>query len=424
MNTKILLAKFSSALQWNSFFYVIYKVFSVALSFTLYGTLSTSMFSAWALLQSIVFLILLWLDCGFRKSIPRYCPEFAQHKHTHKTFIALVLSIQSIVLLLALPILWFVLPTFIAHKNFIPYALVMFAIGGISELFKSIYHAHFWQKQFNLLQTVCTLTEMICNFWYIFYVAPSVTNTQLVMFLFTTKIAASFGIIAGSLALLPQLFKSTKYLEKTTGTKTSALVKPFLEHSIMMWATTSIKSLSERNFLFPFLTNAFGPALANLFKVVHDGALFFQRIAIRILGSADTALLSYALVLNNTQTTYQQALIRLFRTIIAMIVPLACLSIGAFFFKSYALINNNMLLLFFVVAFGYMFEVLLSPYERVLEVKRRYRLLWVSYAPYVVGLTLLLVWPLSVSLVQWVFLVHTLRLIGSLLMAYFASKLS
>lgn len=423
MNTKTLFSKFSSAIQWNSFFYVIYKVFSVALSFTLYRVLSTSMFSAWATVQSVIFLILLWLDCGFRKSIPRYCPEFSQNNSTHKSFIFLVLSIQSLVLILALPLLWLLLPRFIIHKTFIIYALIMFLIGGISELFRTIYHAHFWQKQFNLLQTVCMLTEMTCNFLYIWYVAPTSSGIQLVTFLLITKIASSFGIIIGSIALLPSLIKQTVY-PKEKRIQKETLTRDFLEHSLVMWSTTCIKSLSERNFLFPFLTNAFGAVPANLFKVVHDGALFFQRIAIRVLGSADTALLSYALVShNNAQNTYQKALVRLFRTVILMIIPLTCVTIGTFLFKA-RIANQEMVLLFFVVSLGYMLEVLLSPYERVLEVKRRYRLLWVSYTPYICGIILLFACPLSVSLVQWVISVHTLRLIGSLLMAYFASRLA
>lgn len=412
MNKNILFSKFSNALQWNSFLYVIYKIFSVTLSLSLFYKLPPSMFSVWATTNSVIFLILLWLDCGFRKSIPRYCPEFAQQEKTHKQFIALALTLQSIVLMLGLPLVWYVLPQFVTHKGFIFYALILFAIGGISELFRTIYHAHFWQKQFNLLQAVCMLTEMICNFWFLAY---EHTETHIVTFLLTTKIASGTGVIIGSIALLPNLLKIKTYSEKKE-INTKKLIKNFLEHSFMMWAATCIKSLSERNFLFPFLTSAFGALPANLFKVVHDSALFFQRIAIRILGSADTALLSYALVLNDTQTVYKKALIRLFKTVIALIVPLTFLTIGAFFVKTH-MVTQEMLVLFFVVSIGYMLEVLLSPYERVLEVKRRYRLLWVSYAPYLLGLGVLIALPQAVSLVQWVVIVHALRLLSAILMA-------
>lgn len=382
------------------------------LSFSLYETLSPELFSAWATINSIVFLVLLWLDCGFRKSIPRYCPEFAQHKQTHKQFIALVLTVQSLVLAIGLPIMWFVFPCFITQKMFILYALALFLISGVSELFKTIYHAHFWQKQFNVLQAMCMITEMICNFWYLAYPHP---DTQIVTFLLTTKIASSIGVIIGSIALLPSLLQITTYSEKKAPSFKN-LTKAFLEHSFAMWAANCIKSLSERNFLFPFLTNAFGAMPANLFKVVHDGALFFQRIAIRILGSSDTALLSYALVLNDSQTVYQKAFIRLFKTVIALILPLTLLTISVFFIKTQAF-TQEMLLLFFVVALGYMFEVVLSPYERVLEVKRRYRLLWLSYAPYILGLSCLIALPQAVTLVQWIIIVHALRLLSAILMA-------
>ena len=412
MNKNTLFLKFTSAIQWNSFFYVIYKIFYVTLSFTLYKVLSTSMFSTWATIQSIVFLLALWLDCGFKKSIPRYCPEFSKNKIIHKNFIYTVLIIQSLVLAAALPLLWYLLQYFIIHKIFIIYAITLFAIHGMSELFKTIYHAHFWQKQFNLLQTVCMLTEMVCNFWYLMHAS---SDTQIVTFLLTTKIASSVGVIIGSIFLLPSLLQQTTYsIKKISNIK--QLKKEFFEHSFMMWSATCIKSLSERNFLFPFLTHTFGSLPANLFKVVHDGALFFQRTAIRVLGSADTALLSHALTLNNTQTLYKSAFKQLVRTVIVITLPLTVLSAGAFFLKTNAP-TQEMLVLFFVVAFGYMFEVLLSPYERALEVKRRYRLLWVSYAPYLFGLVFLFTWPLSFSLVQWIILVHLLRLLSALLMA-------
>jgi hypothetical protein len=418
MNSTKLFSKFTDAIQWNSFFYVIYKICYVTLSFTLYYRLSPSLFSAWALGNSLVFLILLWLDCGFRKSVPRYCPEFAKNKIIHKNFIYLILTVQGVVLLAALPILWFVFPYFITYKVLISYTLAMFTINGISELLRIIYHAHFWQKQFNILHTVCVLAEMALNFFFIAWYAPTVT---LIKYLFLSKILSGGAIIAGSITMLPSLLKDTTY-PGAMRINTKVQTRAFIEHSIVMWATTFIKSLSERNFLFPFLTQSIGAPSANLFKVAHDGALFFQRISIRILGTSDTALLSHVQVYNDTTQLYKKAFTRLLKTVAGLCIPLLYIGVLVFL-KRHQSIDQNILSIFFVVAIGYMLEVFLSPYERILEVKRRYLLLWYSYTPYAIGLTYLLVFTQqNFSLFWFVVSMHTFRLSGSLLMTYFAQK--
>ena len=78
MNTSThpLFRQFSSALAWNALAYTAHKSAFTIRTFLLYRFLSPSDFSTWATTNSALFLLLLWLDLGLRKSIPRYAPFF------------------------------------------------------------------------------------------------------------------------------------------------------------------------------------------------------------------------------------------------------------------------------------------------------------------------------------------------------------
>src|SRR5581483_10932205 len=70
----------------------------------LYRSLSVADFSTWANITSIIFLMLLWIDCGFRKSIPRFCPEFSRDKLLHKRFITYLILFYSTLLMISVPL--------------------------------------------------------------------------------------------------------------------------------------------------------------------------------------------------------------------------------------------------------------------------------------------------------------------------------
>lgn len=420
MSVKNIFSQFSSAIQWNSFFYIFYKFFNIALSFLLYHKLTEQLFSTWALVNSIVFLLLLWLDCGFKKSVPRYSPEFAQNKNLHKLFIYSVITVQIGVLILALPFLYMLLHYFDRFSILVFPVIGLFVINGTVEILRTLYHAHFWQKQFNTLQTFWLVLELSVNFLFIYFCPVSI---GLVLGFFITKIVASACTVLHGLYLLPGLLSRKKYSESSV-INAKQLTYQFIQHSAIMWAALCVKSLSERNFLFPLITSSLGPFQANLFKIAHDGALFFQRISIRIVGTADTALLASIQVYDNSRETFKKAFLKLFKTVTVICIPPLYIGTFIFFLRKQYAIDHRMLLLFFVVAIGYMLEIFLSPYERILEVKRRYKLLWISYIPYMAGFGYLLIAQQFqfMPLTLFVTLIHVLRLIGALLMAYFAQR--
>lgn len=426
MNTKKLFHQFSSALLWNGFFYTIYKVISVSLTCALFKHISTTEFSVWAHTQSLIFIVILFLDCGFRKSIPRFSPVFAQNKNAHKKFISSLLLLEMILLFfIGIPMIQalssFFIPPF--YYSFLKSYLITLFIGeGIISLFRLLYHAHFWQKPFNMLHTGVFLIETLCNFYVLFHRS---SQTEIISLLLMNKIIACGIVIFGSFSLLPYLYKNSDFTSQNTG---HFLYKKtflqFLKHSGFMWASTLIKSVTERNILFPYFTYALGTPVANTFKIAHDGALLFQRIALKTIGISDTALLAHTHVQKGTKSDFYLAFSELLKKVIVVCIPL--LIIGIITAHYNALLNQNYTTytLFLIVTIGYLCEIILSPFERVLETKQKYTLLWISYMPYIVGIIGLLYYNsfFPLSLVVSISFIHGLRLLSACLMTWYAYK--
>ena len=421
MNSMILLNKFSRGMVWNGIFYTIYKTLFLALSFTLYYKLSTDNFSTWGMINSSIFILLLWLNCGFKKSIPRYCPAFSKDKTVHKLFVKGLILFQSILLtFIGLPLLGWGISKFPHFISFKWYAFGIFVAEGMVTLLRLIYHAHFWQKQFNLLQTCCLLVEMMSNFYFIFYATSEIV---LIQFIFITKIISGIFITGISIIILPSLYRD-KFYPGSQKINIKKTIIDFVIHSFMMWATSFVKSLSERNILFPYLTLVLGPAIANLFKVAQDGALFFQRIALKTIGVTDTSLLSHIEEENKSTKIFKHAFLDLFKKVFLLCLPLLILTIIVVCYPIYFSLNHEIISLFALFSIGYLLEIVLSPFERVLETKREYKWLWLAYTPYLIYMIMSFTFIAvqRFSLVKFVALLQIFRFSGSFLMTIFSHK--
>ncbi len=420
MNSGRFFRAFTTAICWNALFYGIYKLCFIGLTFVLYHQLPSSYFSQWATANSLIFLLLLWLNCGFKKSIPRFAPIFSTNNAFHRKFIGFIIIIKAIILLLGIPLLIGVLQWFMPHLVFLPFIIGIFVSEGMCSLLLLIYHAHFWQKQFNLIQAFFLLLEMGINFVYLFYFNG--TPTDIVSFLFITKLLGNSGVCIFSLVLLPMLYKNT-YRVSHEPLDEKKITYAFIKHSFYMWLTVLLQSLSERNFLFPFITSVQGVTTANIFKVIHDAAIFFQRIAVQTIGVADTALLSYVEVTDNRISELRLAFTSLFKTIFLLSIPLLCLGI-LMFFKNHASLSTSSFILFLVIAIGSALEIILSPYARILEVKFCYKEIFLSYVPYTLCYSFLIIlYALkNISLLYFIIATHSIRIISSLSMVYFAKK--
>lgn len=420
MNSATIFAKFSQGVNWNGIFYSIYKTFTTLLSFALFKYLTTQDFSTWANINSIIFLALLWIDLGLRKSIPRYCPEFAKDKRAHQKFIRYLLIFQTILLTITTPLLIYILQKFTRLLDlqnatlFLYMGATLFFIEGLIGLQRLIYHAHFWNKQFNILTTCALMLEMIIDICILLY-AP--TSIDILKGIFATKLCVGFLINVGGIGMLKQLYKDKNY-PGTHTINSKETGKEFIKHSAIMWINTNLKSLSERNVLVPLFTYTMGAPIANLFKVANDGALFFYRILLKTIGTTDTALLAHVQSMNEEKKLMPIAFQKLASKIAGLCIPLLGILVALFLYEQYLFPSTFVFQTFFIMTIGYILELMVSVYERVLEIKRRYVLLMCAYVPYIGMLYVMLALNLvsSIGLIWSLCIIHSVRLVSSLIM--------
>ncbi len=415
--------KFTQGLNWNGFLYLVYKVLTTGLSFILYYRLTTDNFSLWANINSMVFLTLLWIDCGFRKSIPRYCPEFARNKEAKRWFIQSVITVQAVILVIALPLFirveTMLLPT--AHDTFYYLGASLLVTEGIIAILRLVFHSHFWIKQFNVLNTITVIIEMVLNYVLI----TTVSESSLAPALIINKIAVGLVTILGGFIMMQWLYKDTSMVEQDNEPiDYGKLVRGFIKHSGIMWINNTLKSLTERNFMVPLLTHVVGPAQANMFKVANDGALLFYRSIIKTIGTTDTSLFTFVEKLPDSKKLMPIAFKKVMRAIAALCLPLSgilVLIVGL----NYKMHSDKFVFqLFLIITIAYLIESILSPYERILEVKKRYTKLFIAYTPYIIMISALLMFNIipSIGLLTSILLIHGVRLVSSLIMIPYAHK--
>ncbi len=238
-----------------------------------------------------------------------------------------------------------------------------------------------------------------------------------------SKVCMSIIAIFSLLSSLKMLYQPVHDNDEPINTK--QLTKDFVKHSGVMWLTTSLRSLSERNFIVPFLTYSAGPALANAFKLGNDAALVFQRIVLKTIGTADTSLFSYIKIGTEEKKLTEVAFRKLTTKITSLSLPLLGL-IGLLAWGFYGKSENTLIFhIFCIIGISYLVEVMLLPYERLLEVKRKYKYLLSVYAFYSL-LLMILIFACSSSLIGMrvtIALLCTVRLVSLLIMAYISRSL-
>lgn len=424
MSNQILARKFRQGITWNAILFLVHKLSYLLLSFFLFAQLDSASFSAWANLNSLVYLFLLWADMGLRKSLPRYLPTFANSKTTFYAFIRFIIIGQTgILLLVALIFIWSMEP--ISHLLRMPHAtklthlgIFLFFTEGVLNLLQLIFHAHFWHKQFNLLSTVSIALTTLAHFTAL---ALLPANMLLIRALIIIKISITCLSICASFILLKKLYQTIE--GKQQGPITSAKHKEFIIHTTAMWTSISAKSLSERNFMLPLLTYFLGSEVANTYKIANDGALFFQRAIHKTIGTTDTSLLTYA-ISKGTQSI-DHAFAYLIKKTTTICIPLiAILLFTTTHSESTLATNPATFKLFIIITISYLIEAVLSPYERILEVRAHYRLLATAYTPYAIGMALAIGTSLipMLGLLPTMVFIQSIRLSGALLTIPFARK--
>ncbi|PKN03849.1 hypothetical protein CVU75_00025 [Candidatus Dependentiae bacterium HGW-Dependentiae-1] len=421
-----LLRSFTIGITWNALLFVFYKIAATVLTFILFYTLTSSDFSTWANANSLIFLLLLWIDFGLRKSIPRYAPIFAQNNTSYRSFIAGLALFQLILLACALPLFIFSAQQ-LAYLFQLPIqgsllhlvALIFFTEGCVA-LMRLIFHAHFWIKQFNSLAMIIMAIEFITNV--VLITVLRLPSPQLLHGIFITKSIASIVLIICGAWRFKHLYTATIF-ETQQKFRMRTMIPEFIAHSLILGTYTNIKSLSERNFLLPFFTFTLGPVAANAFKLANDSALLFYRAILKTIGTADTALLAHAQLLPEKKAALAAAFKKLLRQIIWLCVPLFILIALLFSIKNKLFLQASTTTAFFIMVIGYLFEALLSPYERLLEVNRKYVTIALAYIPYCATLLYVFTHTHDLRLLPMLILFQTTRLTGSVILTVVTKKL-
>ncbi len=419
MNTHDLFSKFSQGLNWNALLYTTYKLLFTLLSFLLFNRLTTADFSCWANVNSIVFLLLLWLDFGFRKSVPRYSPEFLNDKQANKKFVRTIILFQSFVLIGSIPLLQFLLKIVIQNPGpaIIMLASILFITEGMGAILRLIYHSYFLHKQFNLLAIIIIMSEMGINMILIYTINQS---AFLVTTILINKIVTGAIMGIGSSIMLIGIIPSPII---TTKINTRQTTKKFIKHSAFMWVNNNLKSLSERNFFIPFITYTLGPVIANSFKVANDAALLFYRIVIKTIGTTDTLLLAHVVTLKQKKLM-QFAFTKLITKVINLCLPLLGIVLFLAIKGNITVENPFVFHAFLIMVTGYLIETMFLPYERILEVNSNYKQLILSYIPYIIMLISIFS-GISIpffGLLGSILLIHSVRLVSLSIIVYFVYK--
>lgn len=428
MNINQLYKKFNQALFWNFSLYSLERALSLLLSVCLYKKLSIDDFSLWANTTSLIFLLLLWIDCGFKKSLPLYCPIFASCKVQMKKFIKTILLFKVAILFLTVPffLLAINMITSISSNTYIEYLYPMvatlFFLEGLTATIKIIYHSYFRNKEFNTIYSISKTIQTIASLSVLFYIKN--LNLNILSSIFIINIATKIATICYTLVYLKQFYKKNeKEIKKINYNKR---IKEFSIHSAAMWFNTSLKSMTERNFLLPFITYCFGQTKGNIFKIAHDGAIFFQRIILKTIGSTDTSLFAHIKIVTNNDKNLMPAFTRLTKSLLWLCFPiLGMLTLLVTCNQHYYFIPAKSFALFAVITSSYLLEIIVSPYERILEIKKMYFTLLCTYIPYIALFLITITYFSKITtykLLSIIILIHSTRLISTYTIAYLAHK--
>lgn len=405
---------FSQAVWWNALLFVITRSAQLIGSYGVYYTADNQTFFWWSHSLALLFLILLWIDFGFKKSIALFA-----HQSKNNLLPVYVWSAQSVVVfttVIAISCCKNLLVPYLNHTSFLLF-LIAFALNGMLFAAQNIYHAYFLNKLCNKALMIATLVELT-----VMVILCSTAAVSMNM-LFAAK-------IMGTLSALGILFynKTNLMYQNTTDNTVPLPYKNMLSHTGMMGTTTVLKSLSERNFLVPLFAASYGIEAATAYKLANETAIFFYRIIIKSLGTADTALLARAHETNHKQLFYA-ALTLVQRKTALLIIPLAAVLLISMTGSSYAAYlvpasGSRVIILARMLMACYFIESFFISYERVLEVKQKYRPLMLSYAVYGACLLVSLLGILKglVTPLWGLMSIHGARIIGLALMSYHARK--
>ena len=406
---------FHHAINWNALLFIVMNISYTIISTTFFYRLSSDQYNMWANINSFIYIILLWCDCGFRKSIPLYLPRIEANKQNLKNFTRIVLTIQLIACSLGLSALSIILYQLTQSLIFVGYGLCIFLLEAPLVILQSLYHGKFLNKSYNGIMMSLIMAEL-SGMSLLFFIIPSSTILHVYFICKIIFLISSNGITG---------FKLIKYFRSnntTTSSSADQTIKKFLHHSATMWWTTNLRSLSERNIMVPFLTFTVGPNLAYIYKIGNDWALFIQRAIIKSIGTTDISLIAHInhfCNFHDINKIFQKIMIK----IIKMTIP-SILIVGlSIIYQSWTGYSLNFIV-FLLLIISYLIEILLSPYQRILEAQQHYKFLFFTHCTYLlIPLSYLLLSYKPWNLINLLLIFMIVRVFNSLLSCLYASWL-
>jgi hypothetical protein len=434
--------KFTQATRWNGALFLITKINKTCITFFLFSLLSHTLFSLWANVYSLTYIALLWLNFGFGLSLPQYSLKFAKNYEAKKRFIRNILIFKGSMCLLVNIILFVCVPrlthffNLAGFEEFFYLGGLLFFVESIKSTIRFIYHSYFWNKQFNLIESIFSTLTTVASFLCIYY-ASFYGGLAALRLIFYSDIIGSTSVVLVGLFFLKGLMLDADY-NAHEKIDEKELTKSFATHSLAMWGTIITVSLTERNFLVPFITATLGHQAVAIFKVANDSALLFQRFVLKTIGTSGTSLFShveygYAKAKENIHDAAAMLTNRILILTLPLVSILTCVMLRGMhhkalpFMASQEKASNFPFTIFFILTSLYLVQALFLSHERILEVKRDYKLLYVSFAPYIaiilfyIGGSRLRMY-LNFDLALCLLFIHGVRILSLTLRVFFAQK--
>jgi hypothetical protein len=434
MNRQQLFQKFNQGINWNAILSVSHRILSVILSYSLYHVCSATDYNFWANSYAIIFIMILWIDGGLRKSAPRFAPLFAVEGNT-RSFVTFLIAFQTIALLVTAPLVIAgvksLQSTLTMTSDYLWPILIIFFLEGITSCIRLIYHSYFWHKSYNQIYVLLlTLETIIACIFIIKGVTP------LLPAIFILKIVTCIILIMLTARKIPFIINDPAYQHIPISNGKSSAQQCAI-HTFAMWGSNAIKSLSERNVMMLSFTYLFGAEQANVFKIANDGAVIVYRTLMKTIGTTDTSLLAHSQIIEEGKVGLQKAFKKLSTKVIGLCIPLLGIIAGIYTVISWNVYDYDAFHIMFILIIGYVLEVAFSSYERVLEINFRYRYLVYAYIPYIILISLPILIPLltpststytltsitCIGLITLLLSIRFVRLVSALLMVYFARRL-
>ena len=385
---------FDSQLNWNSLLVWIQKSCSLITSLALFNKLSIADFSMLSNGMAFVFLLILWIDGGFRKAIPLYAPSFLSNYKANTLFIRVVFCIQIGIITGAIPLVRFLIESMqpeLYDRSILNIFSILFCSEGIISLMRLLFHGYFWHRQFIVLNSVILLIEAAITAAFLIFYSGDLSLIATILYI---KTFFSIILVCTSLLYLKKLLRQHRSNFSAPSLIPLPSLKDFFYHAATLWGFIIVKSLTERNFLVPLVTYIAGPLYGNTFKIVQETSLFFQRIILKTIGTADTSFFSSLKKISHYHNPSLHALTTRYgiyhstkriSQLIGIVMGLyGCYLIPKLYFQNFSLPPFFMLSMAMTAV--YLIEMLLMPYERILEVNLLYKSLLIAYIPYGLGI--------------------------------------